>query len=225
MPQELYTVLLSHRDEGYHAFQTALMPTVDPTRVIGVRVPLLRRLAKSLSQEEKERLLHAPLPHDTYEEDAIHAFLIESIRNYGACIEALDAFLPFVDNWAVCDSMNPRVLGLHKKDLLADVERWMNATHTYTVRFAIKLLMTHFLDADFDPAYPSRIAKIQSEEYYVNMMIAWYFATALAKQESTILPYLEEHRLSPWIHKKTIRKAIESYRIPEELKKHLRTLS
>lgn len=213
------------QDLSYRDFQCALMPTVDKSTVIGVRTPLLRKMAKSLKNTpEAERFLRS-LPHRYYEENNLHAFLIEEIRDYDACVAALDDFLPYVDNWATCDSMNPRVLAKHRKLLLSDAERWMRSAHTYTVRYGIKLMMTHFLDEDFDPAYLARISQIESEEYYVNMMISWYFATALAKQERAALPYLEEHRLSPWIHQKTIRKAIESYRVSEELKKKLRTLS
>jgi 3-methyladenine DNA glycosylase AlkD len=150
--------------------------------------------------------------------------LIEQISDFDACVAALDAFLPCVNNWATCDSMNPKILGMHKDRLLPVIERWLDSKDTYAVRFGIKLLMTWFLDEDFEERYLARVARIRSEEYYVNMMIAWYFATALAKQYTATLPYLEEHRLPDWIHAKTVRKAIESYRISKEQKDHLRTL-
>lgn len=217
--------LLALQDLAYRDFQCALMPTVDKNAVIGVRTPLLRKIAKSLKNTAEAESFLQSLPHRYYEENNLHAFLIEEICDYGACVAALDAFLPHVDNWATCDSMNPRVLAKHKERLLADADRWMRSTHAYTVRFGIKQMMTHFLDEDFDPAYLARIARINCEEYYVGMMISWYFATALAKQEQSALPYLEERRLHPWIHQKTIRKALESYRISETLKKTLRTLS
>jgi len=220
----IQVALFDMQDPVYREFQCKLMPTVDPKTVIGVRTPVCRRMARSLSKSaEADAFMHA-LPHVYYEENNLHAFLIEGIGDYDACVDALNAFLPFVDNWATCDSMNPSVLGRHKTSLLLDIERWLSSPHVYAVRFAIKLLMTHFLDEDFALAYPRRVAAIVSEEYYINMMISWYFATALAKQYDTILPYLSEHRLSPWIHQKTIQKAIESYRITDVQKKELKAL-
>lgn len=217
--------LFSLQDPSYREFQCSLMPTVDKETVLGVRTPILRKMAKGIRDTEEARIFLMTLPHRYYEENNLHAFLIEEIRNYDACIAALDAFLPYVDNWATCDSMNPRVLGRHKNQLLSDAERWMSSTHPYTVRYGIKLMMTYFLDDDFDSSYLARIASITREEYYVNMMVAWYFATALAKQQKATLPYLEERRLSPWIHQKTVRKALESYRIDDMLKQKLRTLN
>lgn len=217
--------LLSLKDPSYRDFQCSLMPTVDKDRVIGVRTPILRKIAKELRGTKEAECFLLSLPHRYYEENNLHAFLIEQIADYNACIAALNAFLPFVDNWTTCDSMNPRILGKEKTRLLCDVERWISSEDTYAIRFGIKLMMTHFLDESFDPAYPARIAEIQSEEYYVNMMIAWYFATALAKQYDTILPYLSEHRLAFWIHQKTVRKAMESYRITEDQKRELRILA
>ena len=223
MATALQATLFQLQDHAYRDFQCALMPTVSRESVIGVRTPLLRSMAKAMDVTETSNFLGA-LPHRYYEENNLHAFLIERIRDFDACITALDAFLPYVDNWATCDSMNPRVLGKHKSVLLPHVERWLTSSHEYTVRFAIKLLMTHFLDGDFDAAYPARVAAVRSECYYINMMISWYFATALAKQYDAILPYLKERRLPAWIHAKTIQKAIESYRITEAQKRELRTL-
>ena len=216
--------LLSQQDIGYRAFQCKLMPTIDPSSVIGVRIPVLRRMARSLAQRPASREFLCALPHTYYEENNLHAFLIEFISDYDECVRALDAFLPFVDNWATCDSMNPRVLGKHKGRLLKDIERWLSSPHTYEVRFAIKLLMTYFLDCDFDSAYSDRVACIESTEYYIQMMITWYFATALAKQYEKILPYLSGRLLSPYIHQKTIQKALESNRITREQKEELKTL-
>ncbi len=221
----LHSRLFSLRDEAYRDFQCKLMPTVDPETVIGVRTPSLRKMAKALEKTEDAEQFLLALPHRYYEENNLHAFLIEQIHDYDSCIAALDAFLPHVDNWATCDSMNPRVLGKHKARLLSDIERWLSFPDVYAVRFAIKLLMTHFLDADFDPSYPARVAHVPSEEYYINMMISWYFATALSKQYDAILPYIKERRLSPWIHQKTIRKAFESLRITDAQKKELRALT
>jgi 3-methyladenine DNA glycosylase AlkD len=221
---ELQERLFAMQDESYRDFQCKLMPTVAREAVIGVRTPRLRALAKNLRGTAEATAFLSSLPHRYYEENNLHAFLIEQITDFDACVAALDAFLPCVDNWATCDSMNPKILGKHKDRLLSVIERWLDSKDTYAVRFGIKLLMTWFLDEDFEERYLARVARIRSEEYYVNMMIAWYFATALAKQYAATLPYLEEHRLPDWIHAKTVRKAIESYRISKEQKDHLRTL-
>lgn len=221
---ELQKRLFSLSDPSYCDFQSPLLPTVPRERMIGVRVSLLRRLSREWSKAGDVSAFLRVLPHRYYEEDMLHAFLIEQIADFDLCIAELAHFLPYVDNWGVCDSLNPKVLGRHKEALLSVVESYLASAHPYTVRFGIKLLMTHFLDSDFDARYPKMVAAVRSEEYYVNMMVAWYFATALAKQEAAILPYLEERRLSPWIHAKTIRKAIESYRVSDACKAYLRTL-
>ncbi len=221
---DLQAKLLALGEEDYRIFQCRLMPTVDPGTVIGVRTPLLRKMAKEMAKAGATQDFLQALPHRYYEENNLHAFLIEQITDFDACVTALNRFLPFVDNWATCDSMNPRVLGRHKSHLLATTEAWLCSKDTYAVRFGIKMLMTWFLDDDFCPLYLDRVASIQSEQYYVNMMIAWYFATALAKQYEATLPYLQEQRLPAWIHAKTVRKAIESYRITPAQKALLRTL-
>lgn len=213
--------LFSMQDKEYRKFISALLPTVDPKTIIGIRTPVLRAYAKKMAGREA---FMRDLPHKYYEENNLHAFLIEQIRDYDACISALNAFLLYVDNWATCDSMRPRALKKEPVRLLADIERWLASDHTYTVRFGIQLLMLYYLDEYFDPTYLKRVSAIQSDEYYVNMMIAWYFATALAKQYDSALPYIKERRLSPWVHAKTIQKAIESYRITPEQKAGLRKL-
>ncbi len=213
--------LFSMQDKEYKKFISALLPTVDPETIIGIRTPALRAYAKKMTGREA---FMRNLPHKYYEENNLHAFLIEQIRDYDACIAALNAFLPYVDNWATCDSMRPRILKKEPVRLLSDIERWLASDHTYTVRFGIQLLMLYYLDENFDPVYLKRVAAIQSGEYYVNMMIAWYFATALAKQYDATLPYIKERRLSPWVHAKTIQKAVESYRITSEQKAVLRKL-
>lgn len=223
MQISIHDCLLALKDDVYRDFQCKLMPTVDRDTVIGVRTPLLRKMARGLDSKTADVFMRT-LPHRYYEENNLHAFLIERIRDYDECIAALDAFLPCVDNWATCDSMNPKILGKHRDRLLSDIERWLVSSDVYAVRFAIKLLMTYYLDADFDPAYPARVAAIESKEYYINMMIAWYFATALAKQYGAILPYLAERRLSPWIHAKAIQKAVESYRITDAQKEELKRM-
>lgn len=216
--------LFAMQDLAYREFICPLVPTVPPERIIGIRTPLLRKLAKEVKKSPEIKQFLQRLPHRYYEEDCLQAFLIEQIRDYSDCIEALNAFLPYVDNWAVCDSMSPKVLGKHRQELLQEIVLWLKSTHTYTIRFGIKMLMTWYLDDAFAPEYPQLVSSVISEEYYVNMMIAWYFATALAKQYEAVLPFLQENRLSKWVHNKTIQKAVESYRITSEQKAYLRTL-
>ena len=216
--------LFAMQDLAYREFICPLVPTVPPERIIGIRTPLLRKLAKEVKKSPEIKQFLQRLPHRYYEEDFLQAFLIEQIRDYSDCIEALNAFLPYVDNWAVCDSMSPKVLGKHRQELLQEIVLWLKSTHTYTIRFGIKMLMTWYLDDAFAPEYPQLVSMVISEEYYVNMMIAWYFATALAKQYEAVLPFLQENRLSKWVHNKTIQKAVESYRITSEQKTYLRTL-
>ena len=216
--------LFAMQDLAYREFICPLVPTVPPERIIGIRTPLLRKLAKEVKKSPEIKQFLQRLPHWYYEEDCLQAFLIEQIRDYSDCIEALNAFLPYVDNRAVCDSMSPKVLGKHRQELLQEIVLWLKSTHTYTIRFGIKMLMTWYLDDAFAPEYPQLVSSVISKEYYVNMMIAWYFATALAKQYEAVLPFLQENRLSKWVHNKTIQKAVESYRITSEQKAYLRTL-
>lgn len=216
--------LMEMQDLSYRDFSAKLVPGVDPGRVIGVRTPQLRAYARELSGTQDAAAFLALLPHETYEENNLHGFLIERIRDYGACIAALDAFLPYVDNWATCDMMSPKLLKRHLPELLSEIRRWMASEHTYTVRFGIGMLMQHYLDGAFDPAYPEMVAALRSQEYYVNMMIAWYFATALAKQWDAILPFIENRRLDPWTHNRAIQKALESRRITADQKAFLRGL-
>lgn len=220
------------QDIGYQEFHSRLIPNVDPQTIIGVRTPALRSYAKELLREAKkdaqiqagiDRFLER-LPHGYYDENNLHACLIEGIRDYDACVRQLDRFLPCVDNWATCDLMSPKVLGKDTKRLLSDVERWLSSPHVYTVRFGIGMLMRWYLDDAFETRYLDMAAAKCCEEYYVNMMVAWYFATALAKQYETALPYIEEQRLPLWTHNKTIQKAVESYRITPKQKEYLRTL-
>jgi len=220
---EIRRQLLSLADESYKRFHCKLMPTVPPERVIGVRVPVLRTLAKSLTPAQKQTLL-ADLPHSYYEENNLHAFVIEQIKDYDACMRAVDAFLPYVDNWATCDSMRPRVLGKHKTALFAKCEEWLASSHVYTVRYGIECLMLYGLDEAFDLSVLRRVAAVKSDEYYVNMMIAWFFATALTKRFDDTVWVLEKRELSPWTHNKTIQKAIESRVVTAEQKQYLKTL-
>ncbi|MBQ9967843.1 MAG: DNA alkylation repair protein [Oscillospiraceae bacterium] len=211
--------LFALQDLRYRDFNAGLLPTVDPRTIIGVRVPRLRALAKELRVEDL-----GPLPHSYHEEDMLHAFCIEGIRSFDRCIAEVDAFLPYVDNWAVCDSLRPKCFRKHKAELSEHIERWLGAQHPYTVRFAIEMLMVHYLDEAFSERYPEMVASVCGNDYYVNMMIAWYFATALAKQYDAVIGYLQNGKLTPWVHNKTIQKAVESFRITEEQKYYLRTL-
>ena len=219
--------LFEMQDLKYRDFQSKLMPTVDKAKVIGVRIPQLRKYAsnflKLLSREEIEEFMQT-LPHQYYEEDNLHAFIIEKIKDYEECINALNAFLLYVDNWATCDMMNPKVLKKEPERLLEQVKVWLKAKETYAVRFAMGCLMNYYLEENFTIECANLVAEVQTDEYYIRMMQAWYFATALAKQYDAVLPYLLEHKLSMWVHNKTIEKAVESYRITTEQKEYLKTL-
>ena len=222
--EEIRQSLFDLQDIKYRDFQAKLIPGTDTETMIGVRTPELRKLAKQMLKREEIGEFLQDLPHRYFDENQLHAFIISGIREYGKCMEELERFLPYVDNWATCDQMSPVVFKKHKQELLSGIREWIRSEHTYTVRFGIGMLMQHFLDDDFDPAYPELVAGVRSEEYYVNMMIAWYFATALAKQYDAVLPYIERRRLDPWVHNKTIQKAVESYRISDEQKEYLRSL-
>ena len=216
--------LFSLADEGYRHFQTPLLPSVAPERIIGVRTPVLRKLAKELAGTAEAEAFLSDLPHTYYEENNLHAFLVEQIRDYDACIAAIDAFLPYVDNWSTCDGWSPKVLKRHPEELLVKIRQWMASDLPYTVRFGIGMLQRYFLDERFDPTYLEWVAVIDREEYYVRMMVAWYFATALAKQYEATLPYIEQGRLPLWTHNKAIQKAVESYRVSAPSKEYLKTL-
>lgn len=216
--------LFSLREEKFAAFQARLIPNVAPERIIGVRTPALRKLAKTLrGSGEAEEFLKA-LPHEFFEENNLHAFLLCEMKDFDACVQAVEDFLPYVDNWATCDQMSPRVFRKNKQALLPYIRCWIASERCYTRRFGTGMLMSHFLDEDFREEYLRLVSDKRSEEYYVNMMIAWYFATALAKQYEAALPYLENRRLDPWVHNKTIQKAVESFRVSDEHKACLRAL-
>ncbi|MBP3227430.1 MAG: DNA alkylation repair protein [Bacteroidaceae bacterium] len=218
--------LLPLADEAYKAFLAPLIPTVPPERFVGVRTPQLRNLARELEREGlAEAYLESPLPHATFDEMQLHAFLICRLRNMDAALRATERFLPHVDNWATCDQLAPRIFARHRAALLPAIARWLADAHEYTVRFGIGMLMLHFLDAPhFHLEHLEAVAAIDREEYYVRMMQAWYFATALAKQYDAALPYIVSRRLNPWTHRRAIQKAVESRRITPEQKVYLRTL-
>lgn len=216
--------LFQMQDLNYRDFHSKLMPTVEKSRVIGVRIPDLRNFAKEVSKSDVADEFMKNLPHKYYEENNLHAFLIEKITDYSRCIEEINRFLPFVDNWATCDMMRPKIFKKHLNELIYEIRKWLESDDTYTVRFAIEMLMCYYLDENFSPEYPQIISEIRSDEYYIKMMQAWYFATALAKRYDETVLYLEQNRLDADTHNKTIRKAIESYRITDEQKVYLRTL-
>ncbi len=213
--------LFALQDKEYQAFQAKLMPTVDPDAVIGVRMPALRELMKEVRGTEEAEDFIRILPHRYYEENTLHGLLLAALKDPERCTAELDRFLPYVDNWATCDVISPVSFKKHPACLLPKVREWLASEHVYTVRFGIGVLMKFYLDEDFDPAYPEWVTAVRSDEYYVNMMIAWYFATALAKQPEAVMPYLVNHRLDPWTHNKTIQKARESYRVSPEMKEEL----
>ena len=222
--QEITARLFEMRDEAYGVFQEKLIPTAPKDSFIGVCTPALRTFAKELHKSGAGEAFLQRLPHRYFDENQLHAFLISEEKDFDTCVKRVEAFLPYVDNWATCDQLSPKVFKKHRAELLPYIKKWIAASHPYTIRFGIRMLMQHGLDDAFDPAYPALVTNIRSEEYYVNMMIAWYFATALAKQYDAVLPYLTERRLSPWVHSKTIQKALESYQISEERKEFLKQL-
>ena len=221
---DIQNLLFDRQDAAYRDFQSKLMPTVDPELVIGVRMPALRKLAKELAGTQLAEDFLQQLPHRYYEENNLHGLLISAIPDYGAAVAALEAFLPHVDNWATCDLLSPKAFRAHPPELPDQIRRWAADPHPYTVRFGLGMLMSFYLDGEFRPEYLELAAGVRREEYYVRMMVAWYFATALAKQYDTALPYLEQRRLDRWTHNKTIQKAVESYRITPEQKAYLRSL-
>ena len=221
---EIQKRLFELQDEKYRDFQVKLIPTVDPATVIGVRTPELRKLAKELSKRDDIDAFLETLPHNHFDENQLHAFILSGMKDFTKCMTGVCGFLPFIDNWATCDQLSPKVFGKNKAELLAYINEWLQSDETYTIRFAAGMLMEHFLDDDFDIKYPEMVAAIESDEYYVNMMRAWYFATALAKQYDRVISFIEEKRLDKWTHNKTIQKSVESYRIAPEQKAYLKSL-
>ncbi|MCI5744893.1 MAG: DNA alkylation repair protein [Erysipelotrichaceae bacterium] len=215
--------LLELKDDKYAMFISALTPSIFKDRFIGVRAPLLKQLAKTLSMQEINDFLH-DLPHFYFDENMLHSVLLSNIKDYQSCIEKVQEFLPYIDNWAVCDTIKPKVFKKNKDDLMKHILLWIKSNHTYTIRFAISMLMTFFLDDDYKKEYLDIPLTIKSDDYYVKMMIAWFYATSLAKHYDDTISYLLDNKLDKWIHNKTIQKAIESYRINNEDKKLLRTL-
>lgn len=216
--------LFSLQDIKYKEFNQKLIPTVNPDLVIGVRTPELRLFAKQIKNHDEVKTFLNELPHKYYEENNLHALLICDKKDFGECINELNRFLPYVDNWATCDLMRPECFKRNTGDLYKEIEKWLTSQDVYTVRFGIEMLMTFYLDDEFKPEILKKVAKIRSEEYYINMMIAWFFATALAKRWTEAIVYLEKEALSVWVHNKTIQKGIESFRITKTQKEYLKTL-
>lgn len=222
--ENIRKTLFELQDLDYRQFHSSLIPNLNQNTFIGVRTPELRKFAKHLANDKDTSVFLNDLPHKYYEENQLHAFIISLGKDFDETVSKVDAFLPYVDNWATCDQMSPTVFKKHKKELLPYINKWLNSKRTYTVRFGIGMLMTHFLDDDFDLEYPVTVAEIKSDEYYVKMMIAWYFATALAKQYDAVIPFIENGKLEKWTHNKSIQKSIESRRISQEQKEYLKTL-
>ena len=222
--KQIQKQLFALADEDYKIFQQKLMPSVDPNTVIGIRTPELRRFAAKFAKTEEASLFIAHLPHIYYEENNLHAFLIEKITDFERTVEELNRFLPYVDNWATCDMMSPKIFSVNKEKLLPVIQNWISSKHTYMIRFGVVMLMKHYLDEEFSPEHLQIVSNIRSDEYYIEMAQAWYFAEALVKQYDLSLPYLQKGLLSPFVHNKTISKACDSFRISQDKKAFLKTL-
>lgn len=216
-------LLFQLQDKGYRDFHSKLIPTIPEETIIGIRMPAMRKLAKEYAKDPESEDFLKQLPHTYYDENVLHALLVAEIRDYDTCVRKVEHFLPYVDNWAVCDVFSPKVFRKNRDKLIEKVREWSASKRPYTCRFGMEMLMTHFLDEDFRPEYLEIPVAVHSGEYYVNMMIAWFYATALAKQWDATVGYIEKHRLDPWTHNKTIQKARESYRITPEQKEYLKT--
>lgn len=222
--KEVEKQLFEMQDLKYRDFHAGLMPNIDKNRIIGVRTPRLRTFAKEYGKTENAKTFLTVLPHQYYEENNLHGLLIEQIKEYDSALDELERFLPYIDNWATCDMLAMKVVKKHLDLFIKKIYQWLESKHTYTIRFAIGMLMRYYLEDTFKIGYARKVAEIRSEEYYVNMMRAWYFATALAKQYEQVIPFLEERQLDVWTHNKTIQKCVESYRITPEQKEYLKTL-
>lgn len=221
---ELQKSLFELQDLRYRDFNAKLLPGIEKEKIIGIRTPILRKFAREFAKtKEAQEFLHE-LPHQYYEENNLHLMLVTQIRDYEKCLDEVKRFLPYIDNWATCDLPLPKCFEKHKDELIMDVKTWIASKETYTIRYGIGVLLRLYLDEEFKDEYPRLVAGVISDEYYVNMMIAWYFATALAKQWDAVIEYLEEQKLPEWVHRKTIQKAIESYRITKEQKEYLKEL-
>ena len=216
--------LFKLQNTEYRDFHSKLIPTIEKEKIIGITIPNIKKLAKEIANTPEACQFLTTLPHEYYEENNLHAFLVAQLNDFDNCVSEIERFLPYVDNWATCDSLRPKCFKINTDRLLSYIYRWLCSEKPYTVRFGIEMLMLYYLDEEFSIEYPKLVSRIKSEEYYVNMMISWYFATALAKRSEAILPFLTEGKLSPWVHNKTIRKACESYRVSDNIKQYLKSL-
>ena len=221
---EIRAELFKMQDMDYRDFNSKLIPTVDKESMIGIRTPDLRKYAKQLGKSSDVIEFLQTLPHKYFDENQLHAFIISEIKDFKNCIDEINRFLPYIDNWATCDQLSPKVFKKYHNELFEYIKDWLKSNKVYTLRFGIGMLMEHFLDEDFDILYTETVSKIRSDEYYINMMIAWYFATALAKQYESIIPFIENNSLDIWTHNKAIQKAVESLRISDEKKEYLKSL-
>ena len=221
---ELQKRLFALQDKVYKEFHQKLMPTVNPDCVIGIRTPVLRKFAKDFAKEDGAEKFLKSLPHKYYEENNLHAFLLMGEKDFDTALAKTEEFLPYIDNWATCDVFKPKIFAKNTDRLIGRIYEWIKSGKTYTVRYGIGLLMSYYLDENFKEEYAKTVSQVRSDEYYINMMIAWYFATALAKQYDSVIKYLTEKRLPDWVHNKTIQKAVESFRISPETKEYLKTL-
>ena len=220
----LYDRLMKVKDNAYREFQVKLVPNISPETILGVRTPEMRKIAKEVFQSAEREAFLSDLPHRYYEENLIHFFVISMIRDFDECVQAVEAFLPYVDCWPVSDQSTPKVFSKNHQKLLPYIKKWIASEHVYTARFGMRMLMNEFLGEDFRKEYPELVADKKGDDYYLKMMAAWYFATALAKNYDEIIPYFEDHRLDEWVHKKAIQKAVESYRVTDEHKEYLKSL-
>ena len=216
--------LFSYQDLKYRDFQSPLVPNIDKETIIGVRTPQMRQVAKEFYNTPEGNKFLSKLPHKYYEENLVHFFMIAMIKDFDECVKEVERFLPYVDCWPVCDQSSPKVFKKNHKKLLPLIKKWIASDHVYTARFGIRMLMNEFLGDDFKEEYLEWVASVKGEDYYIKMMVAWYFATALAKKYDETVPYIEEHKLEDWTHKKAIQKAVESFRVSDEHKAYLRTL-
>lgn len=221
---KILKTLIALKDDKYKAFTSKLIPNINPDVIIGIRTPQLRDLAKKLKDEKDIDIFLSTLPHNYLEENSLRAYLIEQIKDYDLCVKEVNKFLPYIDNWGTCDTLRPKCFKKNTDKLFNEIKKWIKSNHTYTIRFAIGMLMTYYLDKDFKQEHLDMVANVKSDEYYIKMMIAWYFATALAKQYDSAIVYLENNKLEQWTHNKTIQKAVESFRITQEQKEYLRSL-
>lgn len=214
--------LFKLQDKKYREFQSKLIPNINKDSIIGVRTPLLRQLSKKIIKENNYSDFLNDLPHKYFDENQIHAFIISEIKDYDECLFEFNKFLPYIDNWATCDQSSPKIFLKNSDKLINEIKRWIKSKDTYTIRFGIGMLMRIYLDDNFKPEYLKMVSNIKSDEYYVNMMIAWFFATALAKQYDSTIEYIKNYKLDKWVHNKIIQKSIESYRISKEKKEYLK---